>query len=93
MSGTGYFNRGYGFVTVSATAANSSDVANLFDDALGALFTGDGSLGSLAGPSYTINVAQYGTVNINGASGASNKYKIVSAVDYILNKIGTWTPE
>jgi autotransporter-associated beta strand protein len=91
MSGTGYFSRVYGFVTVSATAANKSDVANLFDDALGALFAGDGGLGSLTGPSYTINVAQYGTVNINGASGASNKYKIVSAVAYALTKVGNWT--
>jgi hypothetical protein len=90
--GTGFYNKASGFVTVSATAAHNSDVANLSDDAAGAQFNGTGKVGTLAGPTYTLNVTAYGTVNITGASGASNKVH-TAAIDYVLNKIGTWTAD
>jgi uncharacterized delta-60 repeat protein len=93
MVGSGYSNTAVRFVTVTATAVNKSDVADLYDDALGALYSGSGSNGSLTGATgtnYSLSVAQFGTVNIHGATGASNKYH-VDAIDYLLNRIGSWT--
>jgi uncharacterized delta-60 repeat protein len=92
MKGSAYNNVANGFVTVSATAANSSDVANLSDNSAGAQFNGSGTAGALIGPSYTINVTAYGTVNITGATGATNKVH-APTVNYTLNKIGTWTAD
>jgi hypothetical protein len=90
MMGSAYSNTANGFVTVSATAANSSDVANLYDSALGDLYSGTGALGTLTGSNYSISVAQYGTVNIHGASGATNKVHLAT-IDYVLDEFGTWT--
>jgi hypothetical protein len=91
MAGSAYKDVGNGFSTISATAAKATDIANLVDDALGALYTGSGALGTLAGSKYTISIAQYGTVNLTGAQGASNKIHL-NAIDYVLNQFGTWTP-
>ena len=91
MSGSGFNNACYGFASVAAAAANSSDVANLIDSALGDLYTASGELGQLSGSNYSISIAQFGTVNLAGAKNATNNIHL-AAIDCVLNAIGTWTP-
>ena len=91
MSGSAFNNVCNGFVVVTATAANSSDIAHLTDSALGDLYAGNGELGSLVGAGYSISIADFGTVNLTGTKNATNKIYLV-AIDYALNKTGTWTP-
>ena len=92
MSGSTFNDVCIGFSAVSATAANSTDVANLADSSSGAQFTGSSALGTLVGSNYTISANQFGTINLTGAKGAANKAHL-SLIDYVLNELGTWTSD
>jgi hypothetical protein len=65
-------------------------VASLTDNALGALYSGSGEDGDLDSSAYSIAVSEFGTVNLTGTSGASNKLSL-GTIDYVLNKDKTWT--
>ncbi len=89
MSGANYTNKVTGFGTVNATASKGTDQANLTDGTLGGSYSGSGKKGTLSGRGYTINVAQFSTVKLDGRSSAKNSIH-VSALAYILQKLGKW---
>jgi hypothetical protein len=93
MAGTRYNNLANGFAIVQATIVNSSDVANLSDGPSGAQFTGNGNQGALVGSgsaySITVTMATSSTMNLTGSTG-TNLARITQAIDYVLNKLGSW---
>lgn len=90
---SGHFaNKAIGFTVVNASASKGTDRANLTDAALAGFYSGTGKKGTLSGPGYTINVNQFGTVQVDGRKSTKNTIH-VSALSYTLKKLGTWTPK